>query len=105
MYKLIPIIFLSGCFAKNNIQFNPTNSMCLDSTVANIHAAGCKAVAVEKTIYGLAKVYCYKHTGKPTDSPWINDEFYAISFGTRIPDDVTPICTDPFMVMTVAERD
>ncbi len=105
MYKLIPILFFLGCASKHSVEFNPTNSMCLDSTIANMHSAGCKAVAVEKTVYGLSKVYCHKYSGKPTTSSWINNEFYSIAFGTKIPDDVIPICTDPFLIMTVAEKD
>jgi len=90
--------------SKSAIDFNPTNSMCLDATVANMNLAGCDVVSVEKTIYGITKVYCYEADGA-MDSEWINNEFFGISFGMKIPEDVKPICTDPFLIMTVAEKD
>lgn len=100
------IALLAGCMAaKSSIDFNPTNSMCLDATVANIHAAGCRAVSVEKTVYGITKVYCHEYKGDKIESEWINNEFFGIAFGTSIPQDVRPICTDPYLVMTTAEKD
>ncbi len=94
-----------GCMAqKNNIEFNPTNSMCLDSTVANMHHAGCHAVSIEKTIYGITKIYCYE-SQSDVKSEWLDNEFYGIAFGTRVPDDVKPICTDPYLIMTTSEKD
>lgn len=103
---LIPMLFSTGCIAsKSKISFNPTNSMCLDATVANIHAAGCYAVSVEKTIYGITKVYCHEYKGENSDSEWINNEFFGIAFGTKIPEDTRPICTDPYLIMTTSERD
>tara|TARA_B110000196_G_C20526004_1_gene377710 strand:+ start:199 stop:519 length:321 start_codon:yes stop_codon:yes gene_type:complete len=106
MYKFIIPLLLIGCFAsKNKIDFNPTNSMCLDSTVANMEAAGCNAVLVEKTIYGVTKLYCHEAKRNAGASSWLTNEFYAIAFGSSIPVDVKPICTDPFLIMTTAERD
>ena len=106
MYKFIIPLLLTGCFAsKNRIDFNPTNSICLDSTVANMQAAGCNAVSVEKTIYGITKLYCHDKRSGAEDSAWLTNEFYAIAFGSMIPVDVKPICTDPFLIMTTAEMD
>ena len=103
---MIYMMFLIGCMtSKHNIDFNPTNSMCLDATVANIHAAGCDAVSVEKSIYGVTKIYCFDRKNYNSESEWINNEFYGIAFGSRIPNDVSPICTDPYLVMTTAEKD
>tara|TARA_B100000131_G_scaffold87767_1_gene84619 strand:+ start:1482 stop:1826 length:345 start_codon:yes stop_codon:yes gene_type:complete len=102
---MIYIMLLAGCFASKKIEFNPTNSMCLDSTVINMEAAGCKAVAVEKTIYGVTKLWCHETTSNPQESPWLTNEFFAIAFGTKLPMDVEPICTDPFLIMTSAEKD
>ena len=69
MYKIIIPMLLTGCMAtKNNISFNPTNSMCLDSTVANMELAGCRTVAVEKTMYGISRIYCYEIYKKKKDS-------------------------------------
>tara|TARA_A100001515_G_C4582660_1_gene213422 strand:+ start:1061 stop:1432 length:372 start_codon:yes stop_codon:yes gene_type:complete len=100
------VMWIGGCAVKqNSIEFNPTNSMCLDATVANIHAAGCYAVSVEKTIYGMTEVYCHDTTGSNEDSKWVSSKFVGIAFGTRIPEQVQPICTDPFMIMTVEEND
>ena len=94
-----------GCFSsKSNIDFNPTNSMCLDAAVANIHSAGCEAVSVEKTVYGITKVRCFDEE-LDSKSEWINNEFYGIAFGTKIPDDVKPICTDPYLIMTTKEKE
>tara|TARA_A100001011_G_C14262319_1_gene823028 strand:+ start:206 stop:511 length:306 start_codon:yes stop_codon:yes gene_type:complete len=98
-------LFLLSCIAgKSSINFNPTDSMCLDATVANMHSAGCKVVSVEKTVYGVTRVYCYE-ADRGFDSQWITHEFFAIAFGTKIPDDAKPICTDPFLIMTAAEKD
>ena len=103
---MISMILLTGCMAaKSSIDFNPTNSMCIDATVANIHAAGCHAVSVEKTVYGITKVYCHEPNNERAESEWISNDFFGIAFGTRIPDDVKPICTDPYLIMTTAERD
>ena len=103
---MISVMLLAGCMAaKSNIDFNPTNSMCLDSVVANIHAAGCNTVSVEKTVYGITKVYCHEPNDERAGSEWIRNDFYGIAFGTKIPEDVKPICTDPYLVMTTAERD
>jgi len=100
------VFAITGC-SKHNIDFNPSNSMCLDAVVANIHAAGCEAVSVEKATYGITKVRCYDIdiVENETDSEWLRNEFYGIAFGTRIPPEVKPICTDPYMIMTTAERD
>ena len=78
--------------------------MCIDATVANMHAAGCKVVSIEKVIYGNAKITCYE-ADRSDGSAWINNDFFAISFGTQIPSDVKPICTDPFVILTTAEKD
>jgi len=100
---LVYIFMLISCFSnKNMIEFNPTDSMCLDSTIANIHSAGCYEVLVEKTVYGVVKVSCNK-ANKNHDSDWIKNDFFGIAFGTSIPDDASPICTDPFMIMTMKE--
>ena len=98
------MMLMSCLTAQHNINFNPTNSMCLDATVANIHAAGCKAVSVEKTVYGITKIYCYERNDGIKESGWIRNDFYGIAFGTRIPDNVIPICTDPHLVMTTEEK-
>tara|TARA_R110002020_G_scaffold50716_7_gene143219 strand:+ start:10047 stop:10358 length:312 start_codon:yes stop_codon:yes gene_type:complete len=96
---LLPMLI--GCFAsKSVIDFNPTNSMCLDATVANMHSAGCYEVSVEKTVYGVVKVVC-NDARKSFESDWTSNEFYGIAFGSSIPDDVSPICTDPFLIMTM----
>jgi hypothetical protein len=96
---------LSGCVHRSAaIEFNPSNSMCLDATVANMHAAGCHAVSVEKSIYGITEIKCHESKTGAADSRWINNKFIGIAFGTRIPEDVQPICTDPFMIMTVEEK-
>ena len=76
--------------------------MCIRDS---IHAAGCNAVSVEKSIYGVTKIFCFDNNSYKSESAWVNNEFYGIAFGSRIPDDVTPICTDPFLIMTTAERD
>ena len=103
---MISVMLLAGCIAsKSNIDFNPTNSMCVDATVANIHAAGCRAVSVEKTVYGVTKIYCYEPNNEVSESEWIRNEFFGVAFGTNIPDDVRPICTDPYLIMTTAEKD
>jgi|TARA_R110002020_G_scaffold67820_9_gene177956 hypothetical protein len=103
---LISVFTMLGCTTSTKkISFNPTNSMCLDSTVANMQAAGCNAVAVEKTLYGITRLYCHEKSNSAKDSAWLTNEFYAIAFGTSIPEDTKPICTDPFLVMTSAERD
>lgn len=102
---MLYFMMLMSCLtAQHNISFNPTNSMCIDATVANIHAAGCRAVSVDKTAYGITKIYCYEPNDKAEESGWIRNNFYAIAFGTKIPDDVIPICTDPYLVMTTEER-
>ena len=99
------LLTLIACMAgKDSINFNPTNSMCLDATVANMHSAGCKVVSVEKAVYGVTRVSCYE-ADYGFDSQWITNDFIAIAFGTKIPDDVKPICTDPFLIMTTAEKD
>ena len=104
--SLFAVIFLTSCMApKSNIVFNPTNSMCVDATVANLHSAGCYAVSVEKTVYGMTKIYCAEYKGEESESEWINNEFFGIAFGTKIPEDTKPICTDPYLVMTTAEKD
>lgn len=90
--------------SKSSIDFNPTDSMCLDATVANMHSAGCKVVSIEKTIYGVARVSCYE-ASDGLDSEWITNDFFAIAFGTKIPDEAKPICTDPFIIMTAKEKD
>tara|TARA_B100000131_G_C18097931_1_gene604793 strand:- start:1380 stop:1700 length:321 start_codon:yes stop_codon:yes gene_type:complete len=106
MYKLFIPLILTGCFgSKHKVEFNPTNSMCLDSTVVNMQAAGCNAVLVEKTTYGITKLYCHDTKKNAEDSSWLTNEFYAIAFGSSIPVDVKPICTDPFLIMTTAEKD
>ena len=87
-----------------SIEFNPTNSMCVDATVANMHSAGCVAVSVEKGEYGVTEIYCHEYAGPPTESTWIHNTFYGIAFGSRIPSDVRPICTDPFLIMTMGPR-
>ncbi len=103
---MIYSFLLIGCMAsKSNIEFNPTNSMCLDATIANIHSAGCHAVSVEKTIYGITKVYCYEPEAEASESEWIRNEFFGIAFGTKVPEDVKPICTDPYLIMTASEKD
>ena len=102
---MISIMLLAGCFASKQIEFNPSNSMCLDSTVVNMQAAGCNTVAVEKTIYGVTKLHCHEVSKNAQKSAWLKNEFYAIAFGTKIPEDVKPICTDPFLIMTTAEKD
>jgi len=101
------ILIIVSCATKSGqINFNPSNSMCLDAVVANIHSAGCDSVLVEKSVYGITKIYCYEYNGTEEEkSSWINNDYFAIAFGTTIPSDVQPICTDPFVVMTVAERD
>ena len=97
---MLLLMFIS-CFAsKGNIDFNPTDSMCLDATVANIQSAGCYEVLVEKTVYGVVKISC-NEAKKNFESDWIKNSFYGIAFGTSIPNDVSPICTDPFMIMTM----
>ena len=107
MKSLIIILFLASCASKNrHIEFNPTDSMCLDAVVANIHSAGCHAVTVEKSVYGITKIYCQEtENSYEGSSSWINNEFFAIAFGTHIPEDTKPICTDPFVIMTAAEKD
>jgi hypothetical protein len=100
---MLLLVMLSCTLSKSNIDFNPTNSMCLDATVANIHSAGCKAVSVEKTMYGITKIYCYDRDDD-SESEWINNDFLGIAFGTNIPDDAKPICTDPYLIMTTSER-
>ena len=107
MKTLIITLFLAGCAAKSgHIEFNPTNSMCLDAVVANMHSVGCHAVSVEKSIYGITKIYCQEtENSYEGASSWIDNEFFAISFGTHVPEDVKPICTDPFVIMTTAEKD
>jgi len=80
--------------------------MCLDSVVANMHASGCRAVSVEKSVYGITRIYCHEtENSYEHESSWINNEFFAIAFGTSVPEDVKPICTDPFVIMTTAEKD
>ncbi len=102
---LFLLVILSGCFSKRNmIQFNPTDSMCVDATVANMHNSGCSVVSIEKTMYGMTRISCYEAASGP-ESSWITNEFFAIAFGTSIPEDVKPICTDPFVIVTTAERD
>ena len=102
----ILILFLTGCFASKSLgDFSPTNSMCLDATIANIHSEGCKAVSVEKTTYGVTKISCHNWKDYGSSSTWITSEFYGIAFGTKIPEDVVPICTDPYLIMTASERD
>ena len=100
---------LTGCTPAHRqgatIKFNPSNSMCLDATVANMHAAGCYAVSVEKTIYGITEVHCHEAREGAEDSKWINNNFIGIAYGTQIPENVQPICTDPFMLMTVKNED
>ena len=106
MYKLILPMILTGCMSnKHTISFNPTNSMCLDSTVVNMEAAGCRTIAVEKTMYGISKLYCHEKSEEAEQSSWLTNEFYAIAFGSSIPVDVKPICSDPFLIMTTAEKD
>lgn len=100
------VFALTGCAAKQGmVEFNPSNSMCLDATVVNLQAAGCKAVSVTNAVYGITKITCYEWDTNVLDADWINNEFYAIAFGTRVPDDVRPICTDPYLIMTMAEKD
>jgi hypothetical protein len=97
---------MTGCMAnKNMVGFNPSNSMCLDSLVVNIQSAGCEVVSVEKEIYGISRIKCLDHNEKETDSSWLTEEFYAIAFGTSIPDNTIPICTDPFIVLTATNKE
>lgn len=109
---IILAILLSACFPHNTgraITFNPTNSMCMDAVVANMHSSGCYVVSVEKSIYGVTTISCQEILSRDSiethESSWISNEFFAISFGTRVPDDVQPICTDPFVIMTTSEKD
>ena len=95
------ILLFSCLSSRTNINFNPTNSMCLDATVANMHSAGCDVVSVEKTIYGVSKISCYEYNAE-NQSEWLSNDFYAIAFGSSIPEDARPICTDPFVIMTTS---
>ena len=107
MKKIILMaLFLTGCMAnkKNMVGFNPTNSMCLDSLVVNIQAAGCKVLSIEKEIYGISKIQCLEHNKKDSDLSWLNEDFYAIAFGSTIPSNTIPICTDPFLVLTTTNK-
>ena len=98
---------LTGCSfkSKNAITFNPTNSMCVDALVSNMQVAGCDVISFEKDIYGISKIYCQDYSGEFAESSWVSNEFFAVAFGTSVPPDTKPICTDPFIVLTSAERD
>ena len=112
---MILLALLGGCAhtttPSTSIEFTPSSSMCLDATLANIRSAGCTIVTVDKTVYGRTILRCDDPPAITTTTldqqqpVWITHEFYGIAFGSSIPSDVSPLCTDPFMVMTVAERD
>ena len=96
---------LQGCASKTKIGFYPANSMCMDSLFANMSYARCKSVMIEKDVYGISKIYCEDTVSANEQSTsWRRNEFYAIAFGTAIPKDVQPICTDPFIILTSKEK-
>jgi len=105
--RLFILLFgiLQGCASRTKIGFYPANSMCMDSLFANMNYSGCKSVMVEKDMYGISKIYCENtHSENKSNSSWRRKEFYAIAFGTAMPNDVKPICTDPFIILTSKEK-
>lgn len=100
-------LLMSGCIltGKNMAHYNPTDSMCLDALVVNMQAEGCDVISIDKAIYGVSHIYCQQYDEQPTESSWINREFKAIAFGTSVPEDAQPICTDPFLIMTMVVDD
>ena len=55
-------------------------------------------------IYGISKIQCLEHNKKDSDLSWLNEDFYAIAFGSTIPSNTIPICTDPFLVLTTTNK-
>tara|TARA_Y100000310_G_scaffold234515_1_gene237508 strand:+ start:1850 stop:2173 length:324 start_codon:yes stop_codon:yes gene_type:complete len=102
MRLLLLGLLATGCIhaGQSVITFNPTNSMCIDSLVSNMQAAGCDVVSVEKSTYGIKTFSCHSFDDKDADSSWVKNEFYAIALGTAMPDNTTPICSDPFIVLS-----
>jgi hypothetical protein len=103
-------VIMTGCSQKKNtITFNPTASMCIDSLIANMQIAGCDVISAEKATYGVSKISCIsfdkKKLGEASGSSYLQNDFFSISYGTKIPSDVKPICTDPFVLLATAERD
>tara|TARA_Y100001963_G_C6436339_1_gene289317 strand:- start:184 stop:519 length:336 start_codon:yes stop_codon:yes gene_type:complete len=109
LFSILPILLIPssvGCATiRSNAGVNLTSSMCLDALIVNIHKAGCKAVSVESSVDGITKIHCHKHNKYNSNSEFINNEFFGIAFGSDIPQDTVPICMDPYLAITTAERD
>tara|TARA_Y100000034_G_C6861999_1_gene392439 strand:- start:937 stop:1269 length:333 start_codon:yes stop_codon:yes gene_type:complete len=108
MIKILPVLLLlSGCIAlkKNMVDYNPTNSMCLDSLVVNMQAEGCDVISIDKYLYGVNKITCKEHGEANAETSWLTKEFYTVAYGSTMPPNVIPICTDPFLLLTTVISD
>ena len=89
---LFAALLLSGCATKR-IQFEPTNSSCMDALIANFSYAKCKEIVTEGSWGSQVRVYCAK---PEIYNAWTTREYYIVTkqLGGTAPDDAKLLCID-----------
>ena len=114
---MISLFFMLGLMTACNksvkkapsVEFETTNSPCLDSMVVNQNAAGCLKTSQVELPGSIHKVECvmYREVSDPAN-PWLIFEFYIVPHYTKqlqsLPARRQLVCNDVHMSIWAAQQ-
>ncbi len=114
---MINLFFMLGLMTACNkgvkktplVEFETTNSPCLDSMVVNQNAAGCLTTTQVELAGNIHKIECetYREVSNPSN-PWLIFEFYVVPHYTKelsaLPSRRQLVCNDVHMSIWAVQQ-